>query len=294
MIVIIFKIWVYLWNLFVDIFTFFPDCNVRKYNFRILGIFFELLTISFAWFSRFVWFAKSFISPRTIRQSGLLFTNWSMFYRIAALVPLGKLFTFTLWFLDIPFSCIPFSIESPVMTTLLFSSIVLSYIHIWFFWGFIVIYHFSWDFFEFNDNNCFVRLHLLILVHSLKMKLSFEMLTINPDESFVISLALFPAIIVSSSKLQSLLWTSNWIFLKLFISFSILPWFTLVPSKSISSNIIFLINKFLFELLEISCVSGTRTLSGSSGIRYVLNTPLPLSCYIMSITILSKMCWRSS
>ena len=37
--------------------------------------------------------------------------------------------------------------------------------------------------------------------------LSFKTLTINPDESFVISLASVPAIIVSSSK-QSLLSTS--------------------------------------------------------------------------------------
>ena len=41
--------------------------------------------------------------------------------------------------------------------------------------------------------------------------LSFKMLTINPDKSFVIYLATFPVLIVSFSK-QSFLSTSTWIF----------------------------------------------------------------------------------
>ena len=124
--------------------------------------------------------------------------------------------------------------------------------------------------------------------------LSFKTLTITPDELFVTSLAFFPAIIVSSSK-QSLLSTSARNFLKLFISFNMLSWFTFVSScvgysTLVSSRIIFSVNKLLFALLQISCVSGTRILSGSSAIIYALDTPHPLSCNILSITILSKIC----
>ena len=86
----------------------------------------------FAWFSRFFPLDKSFVPVRTIRQSALLFTNWFMFSRIIALVPPGKLFIVTLWFLDIPFPCIPF--HDPF---LLFYYFI--FIHIWFVWGFIVI-----------------------------------------------------------------------------------------------------------------------------------------------------------
>ena len=77
-------------------------------------------------------------------------------------------------------------------------------------------------------------------------------------------------------------------FLELLISFNIL-WFTFVSScidcsKLVSSSIIFPVNKLLFELPEIPCVSGTRILSGSSEIKYVLDTPLSLSCNILAIT----------
>ena len=49
--------------------------------------FLTFLTIFFfTWFSKL---AKSFVPAWTIRQSGLLFANWSMFSRIVVLVPPG-------------------------------------------------------------------------------------------------------------------------------------------------------------------------------------------------------------
>ena len=140
------------------------------------------------------------------------------------------------------------------------------FIHIWLIWGFIVIKWFItikrtfrlhlplfiWDFFEFDDNIFSVRYSMSesFAFISEDEILSFKTLTINPDESFVISLeGSFPAIILSSSK-QSLLSTSAWIFLKLLISFNILSWFTFLSScvdcsKLVSSNIIFSVNCFL-------------------------------------------------
>ena len=71
-----------------------------RYFYDLSGLLWEsfltCLTILFTWFSMFVPLAKSFVPAWTIRQSGLLFTNWSMFSKIVALVPPGKLFTFTL------------------------------------------------------------------------------------------------------------------------------------------------------------------------------------------------------
>ena len=92
---------------------------------------------------------------------------------------------------------------------------------------------FIWDFFQFDDNNCFVRYSMIAFFYFSSFSnhkiLSFEMLTINLDKSFVIYLASFPVLIVSSSK-QSFLSTSTWNFLKIFISFNILSWFIFVSS----------------------------------------------------------------
>lgn len=106
-----------------------------------------------------------------IKQSSLLSKSCQDFSRFAWQVPLGMLFTFTLWIFSNSFSCIWFSKESPVRTTFILCSTALEayiffFIVSWIFLGLLLLKFSLGLCFQFfssvlidvlDDISCFIR-----------------------------------------------------------------------------------------------------------------------------------------